>query len=198
MTDVCQVVVAILVPLLSCGLSCLVAYFVSKRYGDVAGQKAAIEYDMQKAEQARIVAVQALLNEVTRIRSLASHNAVPSGPRLTVRSVTKMPVAAFEAAFLSGQSSLLGLSEDGSAMSDLVTCVADYLTRADAINTLVELYLGLVRGLSSVEERRRNDVLEKIGQKSKEMAAVLDQLENLLRRPPEARTELLRLRSVRP
>lgn len=170
--DVSQIILTLIMTAISIGG----AYSVARKFGDVAGAKAAIEYEEGKTATARIAALQTLLNEVTRIRGLAGHNAALSGPKLVAQPVTKMPVTAFETAFLSGQSSLLGRGRDTSDIAELMACVAVYLREAGAINTLVDLYLGLIRGLSSAEERRREIVLNDMAQRSEKMASLVDQL----------------------
>lgn len=185
--------VAIATLIVSSGL----AYYLAKKYGDVAGTKAAIEFEKEKAAKARIAALQSLLNEVIRIRDLAHHNSTLVHDSHSIQSVVRMPVTAFETAFLSGESSLLDLLDEGNSDSDEefvsvgtpglrsvskpLASVTAYLTEAYSINALVDIYLGLVRGLSSTEKARRADAINQIIDKSQGLSEILDQLEKHLR-----------------
>ena len=70
-------VVAIVISVLALAASVL-GWFVNRRtarkYGDVAGTEAAIKYEEEKANKARIVALRSMLAEVDRIQLFVSHN----------------------------------------------------------------------------------------------------------------------------
>ncbi|MFB0537194.1 MAG: hypothetical protein ACETWR_19710 [Anaerolineae bacterium] len=110
----------------------IVSFFLAKYYGDVAGTKAAIEFEREKAAQAHIVALHALLNEIVRIRDLADHNSKLVRYSDALQSVVRLPVTAFETAFLSKESSLL--AEDEPNLSEPMASVTAYLTEAYSIN----------------------------------------------------------------
>jgi hypothetical protein len=120
-------------------MSVVVSIVVSRKYGDVAGTKAAIAYEEQKTARARVVALQALVNEVGRARKIAAFN-VEMQPH---QSGVKMPTVAFETAFLSGESILLGgwLQASG---SELLESVTTYLVVASSINSFIDVHLSLV------------------------------------------------------
>lgn len=173
-------IIAIGVSILTFGVNALLSHYLARKYGDVAGAKAAIKYQQEQAAKARVVALQSLLNEIERIRKLADHNSkqvVGSG----VHSVVRMPTTAFETAFLSGESVLLE-NWKGDSDSEILASATDYLNEAYSINVLVDLYLGLVRGLSSAEDRRRNDVITQVASKCQELSGILNRLEENLRR----------------
>ena len=167
-------------------VSIIASYLLARWFGDVAGTKAAIKYEEEKAEKARVVALHSLLNEVGRIRHLAHHNSKQFiGPE--VHSVVRLPVTALETVFLSGESVLLEKWQDNIA-SEVLASVTDYLTEAYSVNALIDLYLGLVRGLSSAEEHRRNEIISQIASKSQGLIEVLDRLEKGLRGELQAMT----------
>ena len=185
-----QVAIAILTLIVSSGL----AYYLAKKYGDVAGTKAAIEFEKEKAAKARIAALQSLLNEVIRIRDLAHHNSTLVHDSHSIQSVVRLPVTAFETAFLSSESSLLDEGNDDfdresvgvgtpglRSVSEPLASVTAYLTGASSINVLVDMYLGLVRGLSSTEKARIVDAINQIIDKSQGLFEILDRLEKYLR-----------------
>jgi hypothetical protein len=148
--------------LISCGglfisvVSIFVSVYVARKYGDVAGVKEIIEHEKAKADEAHISALQSLANEVKRIRKLAEHNA-QLDPDRSAQSVGRMPVAAFETAFVSGTLPL-------AVGQDLLNAVTDYLACADSINTLVDVYVatspsagghGLAQLHAAVRETKR-------------------------------------------
>lgn len=126
--EVVSVVVSVVGLIVSVG----VAIFVAKNYGDVAGAKVILEAQAKDAARARVAAFQSLVNEVERIRTVVGHYD-PSDIRAESRGVPKMPVAAFETAFVSGTSTL-------AASEELVRAVCDYLVHADSVNSLIGMY----------------------------------------------------------
>jgi len=83
-------------------VSSIVAFLLARKYGDLAGTKAAIEFEKEKYDKARLDALNSLLHEVERARSLADHNLAIDPTGKGPRSVVHMPVTAFETVFLSG------------------------------------------------------------------------------------------------
>jgi hypothetical protein len=149
----------------------------------------------EKAAKARIADLQSLLNEVIKIRGLAHHNSALVRDSHSIQDVVRLPVTAFETAFFSSESSLLDEGSDDldeesvsvgtpglRSVSEPLASVTAYLTEASSINALVDIYLGLVRGLSSVEKARRVDAINQIIDKSQRLSEILDQLEKHLRR----------------
>ena len=165
-----------IVPVLVSVIGSLIA---AKYYGDVAGTRAAIEFEKRKAVQANIVALKALLNEIARIRSIAGRNSELVRHNKSFQTVVRIPVMAFEVAFLSKESSLL--EEDENVSSEILDTVTAYLTEAHSINTLVEVYIRLTAGLSSQEARWRAEIVTKIVDKSKALLSILQRLESHLR-----------------
>jgi hypothetical protein len=199
-----DIAVGIVTAIVTLTVSSYISYNIAKRYGDLAGSKAAIEFEKEKAEQARITTLKSLLNEVIRIRDLAYYNYSLKQDGKRIQSVVKMPIAAFETAFLSGESSLPikgTVGFDGSPVSsetpglhlisEPLASVTSYLTKAYAINALVDIYLGLVRGLSSEEESRRAEVISQIVDESHDLLTVLPRLEKYLERQLEGKDQYI-------
>lgn len=161
-------------------LSIPAALLISKWFGDLAGTKAARKYEEQKAGTARIIALQALLNELEIIQGMADQNAELASSRRDNAVVLKMPTTALETAFLSGESRLL--QEWSNESAELLILVRDYLTEAHSINLLVESYLALLGGLSSEESGWRRDVVSSIGSRSQKVLQILPEIEDCLQR----------------
>jgi hypothetical protein len=166
-------------------VSSAIAFFLARHFGDVAGTKAAIEFEKEKAAKARVAALQSLLNEITIIRALATKNSelVHDSPKenvLLTQSVLRMPVTAFETAFLLSESSLLDERSDLS--SELLAPVKAYLTEAYSINALIDIHFGLVGGVYGGESIGwKQDVIRNIKRKCKGLKETLDRLENCLK-----------------
>jgi hypothetical protein len=114
------------------------SYFIARRFGDVAGTKAAIKHEEEKAAKALRLACRALAAEVERVRHLAAHNSkllTGSG----VAPPIKLPVSAFESAFFS-QNAILDAAGAG-ADRQLLDAVLGYLTKAQAINSFIDFHL---------------------------------------------------------
>lgn len=148
------------------------AFFTAKWYGDVAASKATREYEEKKTARARIDAIQSLLNEVERIRKLVKHNS-QLAPQLWSQPIARMPVAAFETVFVTG----VGI-EFTPELWDVVT---DYLTAANSINLLAEIYVaGTPSGESSASDRMREAVKKTKEICANELPKVLDRLNESL------------------
>lgn len=171
-------------------INIVVSIFLVKKYGDVAGAKEIIKYEEDKATKARIIGLQALLNEVQRIRKLAEYNSAlkydrVKGPQQDVVNVLKMPVSAFETALLSRESSLLVAGEHDPD-SEPFSSIAAYLTEAQAINQHVDTYYRLLRGLGAIAGTggygagARDKALGQIKESSQALPEILDRLEKHL------------------
>ncbi len=152
-------------------LSCVVAW----KYGDVAAVRATRKFHEEDAKKARLTALQSLMNEVARIRKLVEHNSqllpLTNAP---VKSLTKMPIAAFETAFVSGRHGL-------AVSSHLLNAVTDYFTHADSINLLVDIYVAGIPSGTAVSQTRRRTAVHKIAEIcTDELPRILDQLETHL------------------
>lgn len=117
--------------------SVVVAYF----RGDMAAQKASEKLQRQREQRERLAALQSLVNETERIQKAIEHNA-----RLDVTNnlqpILRLPVNAFETAFVSGRPGL-------DASDKLIQAVSDYLCRADCVNSLVDVYPSSIAGLGT-------------------------------------------------
>jgi len=147
---------------------------IAREYGDLAGNQAAIDYEERKVAEARITALGALRNEVTRIRKLVETNSQIGNDGL---GMVRMPTAAFETAFVSEPS---GLSVD----SELLDAVVDYLVCADTINSRIDTYLkfGAALGQSQYAGGIVGDAVREVRDKSKAIPDMLDRLDTLLER----------------
>lgn len=148
----------IIIPVVSLIASSFVAYFVAKRFGDVAGQDAARRFQEEDAKRARVTAFQSLINVVARIQKLVEYY---QSPDFGTRGVPKLPVTAFEMAFVSGSPGL-------AASSELLDAVNNYLVLADSINSLIDIYLASQTRVGNLGEIRRacpplSEVLNRLG-----------------------------------
>lgn len=155
--------------------------FLTIRFGDLAGQKAAQDYAEKEAFKRQIITIKSLLNEVTRIRNSADRNS-----QLKVldydykpQAVVRMPVNQFETAFVSGDSCLID-AEKQTDVETILGAVSKYLTAAYAINTLIDMLLaGIVSHGTGVEQRV--PAAKEIARMSGELPAILDELETALK-----------------
>lgn len=179
--------VEVLTALITLVVSSYFSYRIAKSYGDVAGTGAAIKYEEEKAARAHIVTLQALLHEVIRIRGLVNHNAKLKPDYTRVQGVVRLPVKSFETAFISGESNLLVEVPDTVETlgvyptQEPLKSVMIYLTEASYINSLVDVYLGIVQGLGSADKSFRKEIVGLIVDKSEELFEVLKRLEEHLR-----------------
>jgi hypothetical protein len=151
---------------------------IAQKYGDLAGTKAAIQHEEEKAAQARTIALLALSNEVERILEFARHNAeLDPG---SYPSAIRMPVTALETAFLSGESVLVGEWED----SELLDFVRSYLTGAYSINASIDFYLTFPGSLGTAKAAGDHMVrlATEIRDRSQELVKDLCRLEEHLAR----------------
>ena len=123
------------------------SFIVAKRYGDLAGAAAAISYEEEKSRRARVAAFRALLNQVDLAEKLAQANAEGHSILEKSRGLVRLPVQAFETAFVSGEPIL---SDD----RELLSAVNDYLTEAYIINSVISLHLSHETGPGNSETTR--------------------------------------------
>jgi hypothetical protein len=151
----------------------VVSVVVAVVFSDVAAVVTTLIYQKRENKKARLMALRSLLNEVKRIQKAAEHNAGLQ-PRAPPHDIARMPVAAFETAFVSGKPGL-------SVSSDLLDASMEYLARADSINSLVEIYLNALGGESSRMAGERKQAVEKVVEVcTDELLAILDSLSDLL------------------
>ena len=115
----------------------LLSYIASVNHGDKAALKASRKLHEEDMKKARLTALRSLLNEVKRIQKAVDHNSELE--RGMIRSVVRLPVTAFETAFVSGKPGL-------DASDKLLYTITDYLTLANSINSLIDIYLFSVAG----------------------------------------------------
>jgi hypothetical protein len=101
-------------------------------------------------------------------------------------AIVRMPVAAFEAAFVSGSRCL-------SDSPDLLDAVTDYLAEADTINLLIDTYFSLAPaiGTNQAAISGREDALSRIRDTSKRVPEILDRLDMCLKSELEMAQRLL-------
>ena len=160
----------------------IVSYRVAKKYGDLAAVEATRRFHEEDLKRARLTALQSLVNEVARIRKLAEHNSqlAPSQP---AQPVARMPVAAFETAFVSGAPGL-------EVSLELLDTVTDYLACADSINSLVDIYVaGTPSGESASASRLRKAVEQMKEICASTLPEILDRLRDALQRELETASQ---------
>jgi len=150
-------------------LAVITGYLTARKYGDIAAVRATLKFQKEEAARARIAAVQSLINEVERIRRVVGH--YDPSIRAESKGVPKMPVAAFETAFVSGALAL-------AAGEELMRAVCDYLVLADSVNSLVGLY-SPTHGIAG------RVTFQDIGTACVPIPKILDRLEDYLRRELE-------------
>lgn len=204
----------IAIPVGSVILATIVAIIVARKFGDLAGTNAAIDYEKEKDKRARRTALRALWNGYIRIRGMAHRN-IELRESSTIQDVVKMPVTTFEAAFLSRESPLLdegesklveeiatpeipGLGElpEPSAsryrilVSQPPAAVTAYLTEAHSLNMLVDVYLTRTKS-GTADAVARADLTKKIKEKSQKILEILEPLDDYFARemgiPPEGK-----------
>ncbi len=151
----------------------IVSYCVAKKYGDLAAVDATRRFHEEDAKRARLTALQLLVNEVERIQKVVDHNRQLESIA-KIQSVTRMPVAAFETAFVSGERGL-------SVSKELLQAVTDYLACADSINSLVDIYPASITKLGTQLDRT-GDIIQQIVEASEhKLPENLERLRTYLR-----------------
>jgi len=148
----------------------IVSYIVARKYGDLAAVEATRRFHEEDARRVRMTALQSLVNEVERIQKVVEHNRQLTTDT-AIQPVARMPVAAFETAFVSGRTGL-------NVSKELLQVATDYLACADGINSLVESYPaslaglgtrrvpnysdGIIEQIAKVSEHRLPEILERL------------------------------------
>ena len=149
------------------------SYVLARKYGDVAALNASRKLHEEDARRARLIALRSLLHEVERIRGVVAYNRglTSSQPQ----GIARMPVVAFETAFVSGTRGL-------DVGDELLQAVVNYLVWADAINSLVDLYPFSVAGRGTGGASNPREVARQIVVlvSAQELSQTLDQLETRL------------------
>lgn len=141
------------------GINIIVTIIVAAALGDIAAVYATRRFQKKEAKRARLTALQSLANEVERIQKVADHNRQLNNGT-PIQAVTRVPVAAFETAFVSGGRSL-------DAGNELLQAVTDYLACADSVNSLVDIYPASIGGIGTSGTGYSSYVIEKIVEASK-------------------------------
>jgi hypothetical protein len=153
----------------------IISALVAWGFGDLAAVRASRKLHEEDARKARLMALRSLLNEVERIEKVAKHNSLELKPGQFAQSVTKMPVAAFETAFVCGKPTI-------SSDSELLKAVTDYLARADSINSLVDIYISGVGGTEAGARGRRATVETIQEYCGEDLSKILSSLREFLQR----------------
>jgi len=135
-------------------VSAILSYIVAKKYGDLAAVDATRKLYEEDAKRARLNALRSLINEVARIQKLAEHNS-QLDPDQQSQPVARMPVSAFETAFVSG-------ALVSRASQELLDAVADYLVCADSISPLVDIYVAGTPSGEGVSKQRMHAAVREI------------------------------------
>lgn len=155
------------------GINIIVTIIVAVVFGDMAAVYATRRFQKKEAKRARLTALQSLVNEVERIQKVVDHNRQLESIA-KIQSVTRMPVAAFETAFVSGERGL-------SVSKKLLQAVTDYLACADSINSLVDIYPSSITNLKT-ELDRTDDIIQQIVEASEhKLPENLERLRTYLR-----------------
>ena len=135
------------------GINIIVTIIVAAAFGDMAAVYATRRFQKMEAKRARLTALQSLVNEVERIQKVVNHNR-QLNTDAAIQAVTRIPVAAFETAFVSGERGL-------DAGNELLQAVTDYLACADSINSLVDIYPASITKLTTQLDRT-GDIIQQI------------------------------------
>jgi hypothetical protein len=155
--DICQFVISIVVAVV---------------FSDVAAVFTTLAYQRKQAKKARLTSLCSLVNEVERIEKVTYRN-TQLKPRETIQPVTRLPVAAFETAFVSGRPGLV-------VREELKQVVADYLVRADSINSLIDIYPASISRIGTGGTSYTGHIIDKIIGESMELIEVIKRLKSLL------------------
>lgn len=157
-----------------------ISVYVARKYGDVAGTKAAIEYEKEKDKKSHQIATYALINQVNVAKEVAKkQQTVHSGDIFA--PITKMPVTSFETAFLNGKDSFMA---NHVVMKKDLDLISRYLSKAYCVNASVDIHI------HNNQEPRPGDLgpyntprqlaLTEIGTLSREIVEILDEIHKLL------------------
>lgn len=160
------------------------SFAVAKFHGALAASRAARRRAEAQAQQARVLALRALRDEVSTIRGLAEYNADlldRDPPAAAPESAVKLPVAAFEAAFPAVKAIPGDLAAPGPLGSerplDLASAARHYLTEAYAINALVDLLRAAMGAPESSTDARRG-ITHRLATRCLALGEILDRLDD--------------------
>ena len=108
----------------------------------IFGEQAAVRYEKRKEKKERRAAHESLLNQLGLIEKLAQDNIERSKAPRNYNCLIRLPVAAFETAFVSEKPLL-------SDHKELLQMVNNYLSEAYAVNAAVDIYLSLKSGTAN-------------------------------------------------
>jgi len=115
--------------------SAIISAVIAILFSDLAGTFAARRFQEEDVKRTRVAALQSLINEVARIQAVIDYYEATAPYNILSRGgIPKMPIVAFETAFVSGSPGLAPSEE-------LMEAVSRYLVRADSINSLIDIYL---------------------------------------------------------
>jgi len=146
--------------------------FSARKYGDLAGTRAAIQYEEEQAATARRLALQALKNEARLARAIAGENTIYDTVAEDVRGFSHLPLRAFETAFSVG-----GVLAD--ADSQIIEPITKYLTEARRANALIDLYVRMAGTLDRPVSLAR-PIIEMIENESVHLFLALDSVDESL------------------
>jgi hypothetical protein len=155
-------------------LSIGISVYLAKRYGDRAGTDAAIAYEEQREERERVAALQALLNQVTLVRKIADLNSDRDDYVTHLADFVELPTKAFETAFVSEKPPL-------SSKPELLEAVNDYLSKAYVVNSSIDFLARIEVTPISENSREPQRVFRDIRDNCRELATILDELQDRLR-----------------
>jgi len=157
------------------GIAIIASYVIARKYGDLAGTKAAIEHEKEKEALARKAALVVLRNEVSMLKRYAEYNTgVKVEKHLPIQRIYSMPTEPFEAAFLIKDSPFPNVQ-----IVD-IEVVADYITAAKNINNYLDFYADLRTAHGIDEGSRREDALAQIKSESENIIGILEKIDQLL------------------
>ena len=159
--------------IISIGVSIAASYYISKRFGDVAGTQAAIQYEKEKEKQSRSLALLALHNEIQLICELVEANQQVN-PHDSTCSVLKIPTIPFETVFFSREPILAEINKG------LLDSVTRYLRQAYQVNNLVDMYLSARTGGDRAIASESHMFINSIQEKSPEILDILKNIDNQL------------------
>jgi hypothetical protein len=137
-------------------------------FGDLAGQKAAQKHEAEKADRERRLALEALINQVELIKQLIETNRGVDVRTSASKALIRVPVRAFEVAFVSERPAL-------SNERELLDAVGDYLSKAYSVNALLDVYHSLLSSPGSQSPQASN-AFEHARKRCDVLPGVLDKL----------------------
>lgn len=136
------------------------------------GEKAAVRYEKRKEKEERLAAHQSLINQVRLVEELARCNIERAQAPRNYDSLIRLPVAAFETAFVSEKPPL-------SNHPDLLRMVNTYLAKAYTVNAAIDTYLSLK---SSPANQYGQEFVKEAGTECRGVINILDELSDGLKK----------------